>query len=188
MESRLSDYAMHPPSGSNVPGKIDANPFLQIPPRELKKMIHTEQDPEKKKQMISALKQYERQYVYPGYPYRSAKVLRVVVGYRMRCAEQTNPAINLPYYQDTETDQGQEEIIDSLMGLYDNDNAERSDYARQGIRPIRDNQSLEGDFLTPKESPTGLVVKERGDGPDPDGMEYPDPPTGGDNYDDVFKY
>ena len=97
-----------------------------------------------------------------------------------KVSEQVGPSINLPYYQDSEVPQGQEEIVDSLMGLYDNDNAERPDYARQGIRPERDIDISVGDFLTPTESPLGEVVKPRGDGPDPDGLECQDPPTGGD--------
>jgi hypothetical protein len=185
-----SDYALHPPGGSSVPGKIDANIYLQMPPKELKLLIQQEQDPEEKKKMISALKQYERQYVYPGYPFRSPRQAgrRVLNNFRMRCSEIMNPAINLPVYQDSETEQGQEEIIDGLKGLYDNDNNERFDYARQGLRPLRDIDTAEGGFLNPKESPMGPAVKEKGDGPDPEGMDYADPPTGGDNFDDVFKY
>jgi hypothetical protein len=165
----------------------EANPYLSVPPKELRLLIEKEQDPEKKKQMISALKQYERQYVYPGYPYKAPQIMKVLSKFRVRCAELANPAINMPIYQDSETDQGQEEIIDSLKGLYDNDNAQREDYARQGLRPLVDIDISEGDFLSPKESPMGPAVKERGDGPDPDGMDYADPPTGGDNYEDVYK-
>jgi len=107
--------------------------------------------------------------------------MRILAYKMLKMAEVVNPAINLPYYQDLETDQGQEEIIDSLEGLYDNDNAEKFDYARQGIRPIRDIDTAEGDFLNPKESPIGgPVTRGEGDGPDPEGLEYPDPPTGGD--------
>jgi len=175
----ISDYAIHPPSGSNVPGKVDANPYMSMPPNELRLMIQEQPDHEDIKKMISALKQYEREYTYPGYPWRAQRAKRVLSNY-LKIAEQNNPAINLPYYQDLETDQGKDEIIDSLEGLYDNDNAEKPDYARQGIRPIRDIDTAEGDFTNPKESPMGLVVvKPRGDGPDPDNMDYPDPPTGG---------
>jgi hypothetical protein len=40
MAGRRSDYTFHPPSsGSNVPGKIDANPYLQYPPQELRKLL-----------------------------------------------------------------------------------------------------------------------------------------------------
>lgn len=176
----LADYVLHPPSGSNVPGKVDANPYMSVPPKDLRGMIEVEQNPEEKKKMISALKQFERQYTYPGYPWRQPRAAAKRVCSRFIEAEVNNPAINLPYYQDSETDQGDKEIIDSLMGLYDNDDNEKFDYARQGIRPVRDIDIAEGDFSSPKESPMGLVVvSPRGDGPNPDNMDYPDPPTGG---------
>ena len=183
MHTLQSYFILNQPGGSNVPGKVDANPYMQTQPKELQKMIHTEQDPEKKDLMVRALKLLNFPQVLSG---RMGRVVRVLNGYRARCAEQDNPAINLPYYQDKEVDQGQEEIIDGLKGLYDNDNAERVDYNRQGLRPHRD--LLDGDFLTPSEAPLGETVKEKGDGPDPIDMENPFPPTGGDNYDDVFKY
>jgi len=177
----IADYAVHPQSGSNVPGKVDANPFMNMHPNELREKIKIEQDPDIKAQMVSALKQFERQYNGLGYPWRITRAMRILAYKMLKMAEVVNPAINLPYYQDLETDQGQEEIIDSLEGLYDNDNAEKFDYARQGIRPIRDIDTAEGDFLNPKESPIGgPVTRGEGDGPDPEGLEYPDPPTGGD--------
>ncbi len=111
----------------------------------------------------------------------SIRIRRVLTSFWYKKAEISNPAINVPYYQDSEfPSQGQEEIIDSLEGLYDNDNNEKFDLARQGIRPLVDIDISEGDFLSPKDAPMGDTVKERGDGPDPEGMEYPDPPTGGD--------
>ena len=175
----VSDYVLHPPSGSNVPGKVDANPFMSMPPNELRLIIQEQPDHEDMDKIVSALKQFEREYTYPGYPWRAQRAKRVLSNY-LKLAEQNNPAINLPYYQDLETDQGEDEIIDSLEGLYDNDNAEKFDYARQGIRPIRDIDTADGDFTSPKESPMGLeVVKPRGDGPDPGNLDYPDPPTGG---------
>jgi hypothetical protein len=178
MAGRRSDYTFHPPSsGSNVPGKIDANPYLQYPPQELRKLLEKEQEPEEKKKMISALKQWERIYTYPGYPHRKRQAARVA---RRHIAEMPYPAINLPYYQDSETPQGLDEIIDSLGGLYDNDDNKRFDYKRDGERPIRDIDIGKGDFLTPTEPPIGDSVKERGDGPDPINMENPFPPTGGD--------
>ena len=178
----FSYYVTYTQQGSNVPGKVDANPYLNMNPPELKQLYHKEQDPELKAKMNSALRQLQ-------YPLRLSGARRVLTGYRQKCAEIGNPAINLDYYQDSETDQGQEEIIDSLRGLYDNDNAEKFDYSRQGIRPIRDIDIGEGNFLTPTESPLGgPVVKERGDGPDPINLEIENPPTGGDNYDDVFTY
>jgi hypothetical protein len=172
-----SDYTFHPPSGgSEFPGKTIANPYMQYPPQDLRKMLETEEDPEERKKMISALKQWERIYVFPGYPHRKA-ASRVA---RRHMAEQSNPAINLPYYQDSETPQGFGEIIDSLGGLYDNDNEKRYDYKRQGERPLRDIDIGEGDFLTPIEPPIGDSVKDKGDGSDPENMENPFPPTGGD--------
>jgi len=178
-----SGFLVHPPvGGSNVPGKVDANPYLNMDPKELELLIPDEQDPETKKKMMSALKQLK--YLSPSLKMLSSRVLKK---FRIRCAELANPAINMPQYQDSEVDQGQEEIIEGLEGLYDNDNAEKFDYARQGLRPLVDIDISEGDFLTPKESPMGPAVKERGDGPDPDGLDYADPPTGGNNFDDVYK-
>jgi hypothetical protein len=175
----VGDYVLAPPSGSNVPGKVEANPYMSMPPKELRRMVQEQPDHKDIKKIRSALKQFERIYTYPGYPWRAQRAKRVLSNY-LKISELVNPAINLPYYQDLETNQGQDEIIDSLKGLYDNDNLEKFDYARQGIRPIRDIDTAEGAFLNPKESPFGeQIVKPRGDGPDPDGMEYPDPPTGG---------
>jgi hypothetical protein len=175
----VSDYAFHPPSGSNVPGKVDANPFMNCTPNELRRMIKTEGNPEKKQKMLSALKQWERQYTFPGYPYRQSP-FKVAIKYIKKLAEIPAPAINVPYYQDAETPSGLGEVIDSLYGLYDNDNNEKFDYKRHGERPIRDVDMAEGDFSNPKEPSIGDVVKERGDGPDPINMDYPFPPTGGD--------
>jgi hypothetical protein len=178
--NRRADYTFHSPGGgSEVPGKIDANPYLQYPPQDLRKMLETEEDPEEKKKMNSALKQWERIYVFPGYPHRKA-ASRVARRHMRVLAELPNPAINLPYYQDAETPQGFDEIVDSLGGLYDNDNNKRFDYKRHGERPLRDVDINEGDFLSPIEPPIGDAVKDHGDGPDPEGMENPFPPTGGD--------
>jgi hypothetical protein len=179
MKSVRSDYVLHPPGGcSSLPGNPPANPYVNYPPKELKEMILKEADREEKKKMLSALKQWERVFTYPGYPWRAQRAN--VAARFLKLSELINPAINIPYYQETETPQGQEEIVDGLKSLYDNDNAERFDYTRQGIRPIRDIDTADGDFLTPSEPPMGPVVKERGDGPDPEGMECQDPPTGGD--------
>jgi hypothetical protein len=179
MGIRRSDYTFHPPSsGSNLPGKVDANPYMNYPPQELRRMIEVEGNLDEKKKMISALKQWERIYVFPGYPHRLA--MKVAHRHLERLAEQANPAINLPYYQDSETPSGLGEIIDSLGGLYDNDDNERFDYKRHGERPLRDVDINEGDFLSPKESPMGDSVKDKGDGPDPTDMDNPSPPTGGD--------
>lgn len=171
-----SDYIVNQPMGSNVPGKVDANKYMNMLPSRLKRLIPIEEDAEEKAKMISALKQLD----YPGRRELLASKVRQLA-LNMLKAEMVNPAINLPYYQDTEVPQGQEEIVDSLMGLYDNDNARKDDYARQGIRPVKDAPYAEGDFRTPSDSPFDMViVKPRGDGPDPDGLECVDPPTGGD--------
>ena len=98
----------------------------------------------------------------------------------MKISELPVPAINVPYYQDAETPQGLEEILDSLGGLYDNYNDEKFDYYRQGERPRRDSPFNDGNFSNPNDPPMGDVVKERGDGSDPEGMECVEPPTGGD--------
>jgi hypothetical protein len=179
MPLKVADYALHPPSGSNLPGKEEANSYIFIPPNELREMIMREQDTAEKDKMVSALKQFERVYVFPGYPWRkSAK--RVIQNYRKR-AELTGPSINLPYYQDSEVPCGQSETLNSLQGIHDNDNMERFDYNRQGIRPVRDIDCGRGDYSSPHDSLIGpVVVKPRGDGPDPEGLEYPTPPTGGD--------
>jgi hypothetical protein len=180
MSSRQSDYTFHPPSpGSNVPGKVDANPYVQYPPQELRRMLEVENDPEERKKMISALKQWERIYVFPGYPHRrTAK--KIAHRYLEKIAELPHPSINLPYYQDSETPQGLGEIVDSLGNLHDNEDNVRFDYKRHGERPLRDIDIAEGDFLSPKEPPMGDVCKEDGDGADPADMENPFPPTGGD--------
>lgn len=176
-----ADFALNVPSGSSVPGKIDANKYMNVNPKELRLLIIKEQDPEEKAKMTRALKMFERQFDGWGYPWKSLRAKKVISSYRNLISEVVNPAINLPYYQDSEfPPQGQEEIIDSLKGLYDNYDAEKFDYARQGIRPLRDIDIGDGDFLSPTESPIGPVVKDRGDGADPEGMEYPYPPTGGD--------
>jgi hypothetical protein len=140
-------------------------------------MIKREGDYEERQKMISALKQWERLYVYPGYPHRANKVARE---HLKKLAELPYPSLNLPYYQDAETPQGVNEIIDSLGGLYDNEDIEKFDYKRHGERPLRDIDIADGDFLSPKEPPLGDSVKEDGDGPDPLNMENPFPPTGGD--------
>jgi len=69
--------------------------------------------------------------------------------------------------------------LESLHGPYDNDNNVRFDIPRQGERPEKDINHELGDFSAPKD-PIMTDVKPRGDGPDPDGFEYQDPPTGGD--------
>jgi hypothetical protein len=95
------------------------------------------------------------------------------------------PAINLNFYQDLETPAGFEEILDDYHNVHDNDNNIREDYNRQGERPVRD-VDQEGDLSSRSEGiyetsvgPQGVTTPD-GAGPDPEGMEYPFPPTGGD--------
>jgi hypothetical protein len=143
-------------------------------------MIKDEGDWEERQKMISALKQWARIYTFPDYPWRLAKAIRLIAKRVSKMAERNPPALNIPHYQDVEVSQGFGEILDSLYGLYDNYDNKRFDYSRQGERPVVDTEMSKGDFLPPSAPPVGDTVKERGDGPDPEGMENPFPPTGGD--------
>jgi len=180
---KQGDYIFHPPSGSNVPGKEDANPFMNYPPEEIRRLLPDETDEEELRKMKSALKQWERQYQWPFYPFRKVAVsqrLRDLAAYLKR-AEIVGPAQNLPFYQDSEVPEGLESILDSeLRNVHDQDNAVRFDYRRLGERPIPEMDFLDGDFLTPKNRVfQDGVVTPRGDGAEPEGMDYPFPPTGG---------
>ncbi len=181
MSVRYSDYTFHPPSGSNLPGKIEANPYAFYPPEDLRHLLETEKDTEELKKIESALKQWERQYQdMTGYPWKKfADRLRIIAAKILRFSEIVGPAQNIPYYQDAEVPEGYEGIMEGDRGQYDQDNAKRFDIPRQGIRPVRDIDTAEGDFSNPKD-PIMNDVKPRGDGPDPDGMEVAFPPTGGD--------
>lgn len=176
MYRKKADYTYHPPSGSNYPGKEEANPYIFYPAFELRRLIETEKDSEELKKMKSALKQWERIYRYPGYPFVVSSNIRKVANYLLRLSEYTHPSINLNYYQDSEVPQGFESVLEGLKGLYNNYDMRKFDYSRQGERPLQD--VLKGDFLSPSEPPIGDTVKERGEGPNPD-VEYPFPPTGG---------
>lgn len=173
-----SDYVIHPPSGSSYPGKEDANPYRYYPPSALKKLVETEKDPEELAKIRSALKQWERQYVYPGYPWRVSSVLRRIASQILKFAEVPHPSINIPYYQDAPVPEGLESILKGLKNIHDDDHMREFDYARQGERPRVDIDTGRGDFLSPSEPPIGDTVKTKGEGPDPD-IEYPFPPTGG---------
>jgi hypothetical protein len=180
-----ADYVLHPPSGSSYPGKEDPNPYIYYPPSELRRLVESEKDPDKLAKIKSALKQWERVYVYPGYPWRLAAKLRRIAHRMLKMAEYPNPpAINLPYYQDAEVPEGFESVMQGLRSQYDNYNRKRFDYNRQGERPLRDIDTGRGDFLSPSEgvfdtSTNGKgTVWPRGQGPSPD-IEYPFPPTGG---------
>jgi len=180
-----SDYVFHPPSGSSYPGKEDANPYIFYPPNELRRLVDAEKNEEELTKIKSALKQWERIYVYPGYPWRIAGVLRKIASHLMKLSEISGPAQNIPYYQDSEVPEGYEGILhgpglstDGISSPYDNYNMERFDYSRQGERPIRDIDTGRGNFLSPSDPPLGDVVKTKGEGPDPD-IICPSPPTGG---------
>lgn len=182
MRKKEADYVFHPPTGSSVPGKEDANPFMNYPPEELRKLIKTEQDAENLRKMKSALKQWERIYTYPYYPYRKSVSASLRVLAKMMLGEVNFPAQNVFYYQDSETPEGFESIMDSgfLQNVHDNDNAIRFDYNRQGERPEYDVPFFDGDFTSKSDGVFDpKAVKPRGDGPDPEGLEVPFPPTGG---------
>jgi len=180
LSDRRSDYVFHEPGGSNLPGSPDANPYVFYPPDEVRRLLKTEENPDELVKLKSALKQWERIYVYPGYPYRLAKVLRLVAAGLQRLSERTPVPQNMTYYNDGQVPEGFEEIMDSMRGLYDNQDNIKFDYNRQGERPTVDIDTGKGDFSAPSEPPMGDSVKERGDGPDPEGMEIPEPATGGD--------
>jgi len=158
----------------------EANPYMNWPPEDIREALKTEQDEEKLLKMRSALKQWERQFDGRWYPYRS----KISLASQLRkIAEVLQPAQNLNYYQDTEVPDGFEAILDSLENVHDNFNYDRFDYSRQGERPVRDVDGLNGDFLSPSEPVMDKnvnTVKPEGDGPDPEGLECPFPPTGGD--------
>ena len=187
MVIKKSDSVFHPPSGSNYPGKEDANPYVFYPPHELRRLVNIERDQEKLAKIKSALKQWERIYVYPGYPWRMAARLRRIARKLMKISAVPHPSQNIPYYQDSEVSEGYEGILHGpglsspgLSGPYDNYDMDKFDYARQGERPKRDIDTGGGkNFLAPSEPPIGDTVKTKGEGPNPD-IEYPFPPTGGD--------
>jgi len=177
-----ADYTFHPPSGSSLPGMTDANIYMTYPPNDLRKLVESETDVEELKKIESALKQWERQYSYPGFPWRKERLadrIRSVAANLIKYSEIVGPAQNIPYYQDAEVPEGFEGIMEGDRGQYDNDNMVRFDISRQGIRPDRDIDTGKGDFLSPKDPIMPDSVKPRGEGPDPE-IEYPFPPTGGD--------
>lgn len=183
VSERVSDYIFHPPTGSSVPGMAEANPYLNFPPDEIRSLVRGEQDEAKVALMLSALRQWERQFDGLCYPFRRASVARMLrrAAARVRLAEIQGPAFNMFYYQDSETPEGFESILDSgfLQNVHDNYDYERFDYTRQGERPTIDVDGLNGDYLSPSAPPLGGVVRPQGDGPDPEGMECPLPATGG---------
>lgn len=92
MPKKVSDYVFHPPSGSSLPGSPDANPYFFYPPEDLRRLLETEKDETELAKMRGALDQWERIYVYPGYPYRRvAAKLRSLVAKLIRLSEVNGP-------------------------------------------------------------------------------------------------
>jgi hypothetical protein len=154
---------------------------MSYPPSSLRSLIDKEQDIQELTKMKSALKQWERIYVYPGYPYRLADTLRRIAG-RLLMAEAPNPSINVPYYQESDIPTGPGNVIHMLENIDDNYDMNRFDYNQQGERPKRDIDTGKGDFLSPSEpvhNDGRGTVSPKGEGANPD-VEYPFPPTGGD--------
>lgn len=181
MPEKRSDHVFHPPSGSSLPGSPDANPYFFYPPDDIRRLIESEENEVELAKMKGALKQWERIYVYPGYPYRRAAAeLRAIATKLLRYSEKTPVPRQMTYYYDSQVPEGQEEIMDALRGLHDNQDMIRFDYKRQGERPVIDTEMSKGDFSSPRDPPIGDSVKERGSGPDPEGMDAVEPPTGGD--------
>lgn len=178
MSKKYSDNVIHPPSGSCLPGTEQANPYINYPPNEIKRLMEYEKDKEELEKMESALKQWERIYRWPYYPYRLAAKLRKIA--KTILSEISPQPRNIPYYYDEEQPQGYGEIMDSLKNVHDNDDMVRFDIPRQGERPKVDIDTSHGNFLSPKE-PVFDAVKPRGDGPDPFGRDTVWPPTGGNN-------
>ena len=179
MSQKTSDHVFHPPSGSSLPGSPDANPYMSYPPEDIRQLIKSEKNEDELAKMKSALKQWERIYVFPGYPYRRAAAELRALAAKLLRAERTPVPRQQTYYNDSQVPEGQGEIMDALKSLYDNQDNVRFDYTRQGERPTVDTEMSKGDFSSPSEPPIGDSVKERGSGPDPEGMDAVDPPTGG---------
>jgi hypothetical protein len=179
-----SDYVFHPPSGSSVPGKVDANPYVFYPPSELRRLIESEKNADELKKIKSALKQWERLYVDQiGYPYRLTQSLRAAAYKVLRLAEISGPAQNLFQYQDAEVPEGYEGIIEEGMkNLHDRENQPRFQIKAPNERVVHDNGTDDGDFLSPSDGvadPVRDPILPRGQGEDPEGLDYPDMPSGG---------
>ena len=175
-----SDEVFHLPGGSSYPGKEEANPYIFYPPNELRKLINSEKDEEKLVKIQSALKQWERIYQYPGYPYRISSVIRRIAVDMMKMAELPYPAQNIPYYQDKGQPESYGDVMRQLKPTNDNYDMKKDDYSRQGERPEKDQDFNKGNFLAPSEGIEEVGIDPGGSGPDPAGLDYPDPPTGGD--------
>lgn len=177
-----ADYPIHPPSGSSVPGKEEANPYVFMLPKELRRLLINITDEKELAKIKSALKQWERIYVFPGYPWKSVRALRHIATVLNKLAEINSPTQNLFYYQDDPVPEGLESVLEGLISPHDNYNDRRFDYSRQGERPLRDIDTGKGDFLAPSDGifDGQTTVAPDGSGEDPWGMEVPFPPTGGD--------
>lgn len=174
---KVGDNVLHLPGCSSLPGTQSANIYMNYPPDEIRELLETERDPEKREKMKSALKQFERIYTDNTYPW--GKVNAFIKELSKRIAEQTQPAQNIDYYQETEVPEGFEGIMDALRTKDDNYDMVRDPISQQGERPNRDTDFGKGDFSSPKD-PQITDVKPRGRGADPEGMENDSPPTGGD--------
>lgn len=175
---KKSDSIYHPPSGSSYPGKVEANPYVFYPPDEIRKLLKTEKDEEKLVKMKSALKQWERQYVYPGFPFKMAQRIRLLAQDLIKKSEIVGPADNIPYYQEAETPEGFESVMKGIKDQNpDNYDMKREDYARQGERPVPDQSFNRGDMSAPTEGIPEINYDGGSSGPDPAGLEYE--PVGG---------
>lgn len=181
MSKRTSDYVFHEPGHhSALPGSSDANSYINYPPDEIRRLLKIEKDSKELVKLKSALRQWERIYIYPGYPYKLADTLRFIASKLKKISERTPRPENMTYYNDGQIPEGFEEIMDSLRNVRDNDDKVFDDYHRQGERPVVDIDTGKGDFSAPADPAIGDTVKEKGSGPDPEGMEIPEPGTGGD--------
>lgn len=179
MSEKKSDYVFHLPGGSLCPGMVDSNPYINYTPDDLRSLIKSEKNKKKLDQIKSALKQWERIYQEPGYPYRKvASEIRGIAYKILRIAETVAPPRNVPYYFDSVVPEGREEILDSLRNIHDKDNERfEEDSVRHGERPFID--SAPGDFLSPKEPFMRELSPGGREGPDPEGFEITYP-LGGD--------
>ncbi len=176
---KTSDNIFHPPGCSALPGTTDPNPYRNYPPNEIRRLMEDEKDKAELEKMKSALRQWERIYRWPGYPWRMAAAIRRLA-HRILKAEVNGPhPRNMPYYNDETRPEGFGEILDSLKNVNDQEDMVRFDYNRQGERPDIDSDMSKGDLSSPRDAPLGDVVKEKGSGPDPEGMDAVEPPTGG---------
>jgi len=179
LKKKLADSVIHPPCGSNVPGKVDPNPYVIMVPSDLLDLLETEKDEDELEKIDSAVKQYERIYQWPGYPWRRISHELRRVAYTMIRAEVVGPPQNPGYYRDMEVPEGgPEDTFQEEKNIHDQFNLPRFNIPGQGERPHRDVDMSIGDFSAPKD-PIMTDVKPRGEGADPDGMEVDNPPTGG---------